>query len=98
MCELGYTLFTIHEAVVYLNLEPIFQDFMRMLASRKIRFGKVPPSYKQDLEKYCNDLNHEMGFTKPEDVLRPAILEENSYQQNFIKSVMNIGESNLFDA
>ena len=90
MCRLKYTLFCIDEAFLYTNLQPIFQDFMRMLASKKIRHGKVPPSYQKDLKKYCDDLNEGIGFSKPQVVLTPDILEENAYKCTFVKSIMNI--------
>ena len=31
-----------------------------------------------------------MGFTDEKDILTPELLEENSYQCSFIKSIMNI--------
>ena len=90
VCELKYTLFAINEGLIYTSMQPLFRDFMRMLASRKIRHSKVPPSYRADLEKYCADLNQTMGFEDPPDLLSPEILEENSYKTAFEKSIMNI--------
>ena len=90
VCELKYTLFAINEGLIYTSMQPLFRDFMRMLASRKIRHSKVPPSYRADLEKYCADLNQTMGFEDPADLLSPEILEENSYKTAFEKSIMNI--------
>ena len=63
---------------------------MRMMSSKKIRFGKVPPSYQTDLPKYCQELNSLMNFTEEKDILTPELLEENSYQCSFIKAIMNI--------
>ena len=59
--ELGYKLIELQEAIVFKNLEYVFSDFMRFLASRKIRFSKVPSSYKQDLKKYCDFVNEKMS-------------------------------------
>ena len=89
VCELNYTLFCIEEGLGYTNLQPIFQEFMRMMASKKIRYAAVPPSVT-DLETYCNELNSAMGFTDQYDVLTPDCLEENRYQCTFVKSIMNI--------
>ena len=63
VCELKYTLFGINEGLVYTNRQPIFQEFMRMMASKKIRYAAVPPSYRKDLESYCSELNSSVGFT-----------------------------------
>ena len=90
VCDLKYTLFRIEEGLVYTNLQPIFQEFMRMMASKKIRHATVPSSYKEDLETYCSDLNKAMGFTDPQDVLTPDCLEENPYLCAFEKGVMNM--------
>ena len=90
VCQLGYTLHSIEEGLIYTNLQPIFEEFMRLMASKKIRYGKVPPSYQKDLSKYCNEVNELMGFEDPGDILTPDLLQENSYQCSFIKSIMNI--------
>ena len=90
VCDLKYTLFRIEEGLVYTNLQPIFQEFMRMMASKKIRHATVPSSYKEDLETYCSDLNKAMGFTDPQDVLTPDCLEETPYLCAFEKGVMNM--------
>ena len=74
VCQLGYILFSIEECLIYTNLQLIFEEFMRLMASKKIRFGKVPKSYQQDLGKYCQDLNEMMNFTEAGDVLTPELL------------------------
>ena len=88
--QLGYTLFSIEEGLIYTTLAPIFEEFMRLMASKKIHFGKVPMSYQQDLKKYCDDVNQLMNFTKSDDILTPDLLQENPYACSFIKAIMNI--------
>ena len=89
VCKLNYTLFCIKEGLVYTNLQPIFQEFMRMMSSKKIRYAAMPPSVT-DLETYCNELNSAIGFSDQYDVLTPDCLEANRYQCTFFKSIMNI--------
>ena len=88
--KLGYTLFAIHEGLIYTNLQPIFEQFMKLMASKKIRYSKVPPSYKTNILKYCDEVNQEMDFSDPLDTLTPEKIEENPYQCTFIKGIMNI--------
>ena len=90
VCQLGYTLYSIEEGLIYTNLQPKFEEFMRLMASKKIRYGKVPPSYQKDLSKYCQEVNELMGFKEPGDILTPDLLQQNSYQCSFIKAIMNI--------
>ena len=91
--SLGYTLYTFEEALVYPQLDYIFQDFMQILASKKIKYGNVPPSYTDRLEEYCDEINAAMKFSHPEDVLCPSKLEANQFQCSFIKSCINIGKT-----
>ena len=90
VCQLGYTLYSIDEALIYTNLQPIFESFMRLMASKKIKYGKVPASYQKDLPRYCQEVNQLMSFTRPGEILTPDLLVENIYQCSFIKSIMNI--------
>ena len=83
--KLKYSLFCIEEALIYNNLLPILKDFMQLMASKKIRFSKVPPSYKSDLSAYCSQINEEMAFTEKENVLNPSLLQQNEFQCSFIK-------------
>ena len=88
--KLKYSLFCIEEGVIYTVLLPIFKDFMQLMSSKKIRFSKIPPSYKSNLQSYCSEINEQMGFTRKEDILTPDLLQANEYQCSFIKSLMNI--------
>ena len=88
-------MYSIEEGLIYTNLQPIFEEFMRLMASKKIRYGKVPPSYQKDLSKYCQEVNELMSFEDPGDVLTPDLLQENSYQCSFIKSIMNVSSYHI---
>ena len=63
---------------------------MQMMASKKIRSSKIPPSYQSDLQKYCDEINSVMKFSRAEDILTPELLVPNEYECSFIKGVMNI--------
>ena len=89
--HLNYKLIAIEEALVYPEKDYIFTDFMKILASKKIRFGAVPKNYKNNITKYCQDINEAMCFENEMDKLTPDILSENSYQCAFIKGLMNMG-------
>ena len=88
--RLNYKLFCIEEGLIYDQLEPIFANFMQMMASKKIRSSKIPPSYQSDLQKYCDEINSVMKFSRAEDILTPELLVPNEYECSFIKGVMNI--------
>ena len=82
---LKYNLITIEEALVYPQKAYIFADFMKILASKKIKYGKVPEEYKNNLSQYCQEINDSMNFDNDMDKLTPDLLEENPYQCAFIK-------------
>ena len=88
--QLKYTLFCIEECLIYTTLLPIFKDFMQLMSSKKIKYSKIPPSYKSNLDEYCNQINQEMKFTQDIDVLSPEALQANEFQCSFIKGLMNI--------
>ena len=89
--HLNYKLITIEEALVYSKKAFIFSDFMKILASKTIRFGAVPKNYKNNITKYCQDINEAMCFENKMEKLTPDLLSENSYQCAFIKGLMNMG-------
>ena len=88
--ELGYILLEVQEAIVFKKLEYVFSDFMRFLASCKIRYSKIPPSYKHDLQKYCDFVNEKMDFTHKDDILTPELLVENTSTCKMYKDLSNL--------
>ena len=46
---------------------------MKILVFKKIKYGKVSQSYKNDLSNYCQDINQAMEFEKEEDRLTPVL-------------------------
>ena len=91
--ELKYELVAIEEALIYPEKAYIFSDFMKILASKKIRYGTVPKQYQSNLSEYCEEINKAMGFQSEMDKLSPRVLEENPYQCAFIKGLMNMGKT-----
>ena len=55
----------------------MFSEYIKLLASQKIRFGSVPDAYKDNLTSYCEEINREMEFTETADKLTPSILQDN---------------------
>ena len=90
--KLNYKLIAIKEALVYPHQAYIFSDFMKILASKKIKYGAVPQQYQDNLSQYCQEVNQAMGFENEMDQLTPETLDENPYQCSFIKGLMNMGK------
>ena len=87
--SLGYLVLELSQALIYTSLEPIFKSYMTFLASRKIRYSKIPESAKDDLQGYCRFLNQTMQFEDADDILSPEILTPNSAQCQYFKNLAN---------
>ena len=83
----------IEECLIYPEKAYIFSDFMKILASKKIKYGTVPQEYQSNLSEYCQEINKAMGFENKMDKLSPSVLEENPYQCAFIRGLMNMGKT-----
>ena len=95
VAKLNYQLVAIEEALVYPEQAYIFADYMKILASKKIKYGSVPKAYQSNLSQYCEEINTAMEFDNEMDRLTPDLLEENPYQCQFIKGMLNMGIGKL---
>ena len=89
-CELKYTLYSVHEALVYCSLEPIFSEYIKLLSSLKIRNAVVPQEFQHDVAAYCSQVNDAMSYTTEADRLTPEKMQNNPYAYKFFKGVLNI--------
>ena len=87
--SLGYILYGIDKALVYVQSASLFSNYMKLLASQKIRYSPIPSAHRHDLQSYVDNINKEMGFNTEFDRLTPDLLVENKYQCAYEKGLLN---------
>ena len=87
--HLDYVLVTIHEALIYTDLRPMFRDYMKLCTLLKLRAEEVPESYRHDVEGYCQEINDALGLTEPFEKLRPHDIDPSPERRTLIKTKMN---------
>ena len=87
--ELGYTIVTYFEALLYFESAKIFENYLKFTSRHKICHSSLPENMNK--EEFCFKVNKEMGFTGPLKI-SPELLNANK-QMKFIYKTM---ENSLF--
>lgn len=81
----GDQVLEIFEILAYESSSNYLKKFLDILSSYKIRHSAFNCSTTEELQKECDKINEEMGFTSPELLLSPDKLQEDPQLKEFFK-------------
>ena len=82
--EYGYQIIEIFEVYVWLKGDYLFADFMKLLASIRLKATPVPREWRNEVEKYTKFINSALDLP-PEYALKSDELAESLTARNHIK-------------
>lgn len=84
--SLGYRLLAIFRAKIYVNLQPIFHDFLSVIASLKLQSDSISEEFKNRKTELASHLNRLMKFEDSSTTLTADNLWPNSGLRNSAKA------------
>lgn len=85
----GYSLMQIFECYFWINGVKLFADYMKLMASIRIKSSNVPKQWKSNLTGYACHINKILQIPEEFELKANDFKEDNSAKQ-YIKRVMNI--------
>lgn len=91
VAKLGYKILAWYEVHHYKNIKPVLSDFVKIVASEKLKNSNILKNKKtfEDKLNYCNFLNLAMQFETDKLKLTPNNCQDNVEQKNYFKNCLN---------
>ena len=83
--QLKYECVEIHEAMVWTDLQPIFQDYIKLCAKTKARFEKLPSRFQGNVQAFCDEVNSGLNLVEDYEKLYPWEVTPNESMRAYIK-------------
>jgi hypothetical protein len=85
--SLGYSVLHFHELHHYQKRDYILRDFVKILASEKLKVSNILEGIESDQEKFCSEINEKMEF-QSEDCLQPGSVIDNKGLKALYKNML----------